>query len=324
MDALDRKLIVLLEHDPRITYREIGDELRVSVPTAQRRVENLFTSGRIRSVRYRLEAEALGGEFAIFHGEARVNLTPEVILGLQDHGSIHRVLFALNNYMGFWVDIREEGDIEGVLNFLRSRLDLASPKYHLVPNKSSSGGLIDHRKEENKIAKPGHFKMLTNTDLRIVRQLSLDGRKPISSIAQETGLSSRTVKRRIDSMLKNNLIQPEVDWYMGKDDDIWFTMFVRLSDPSAKNEFFDQLVKLEGKNVQLFTCGWYYPNTPDMVTFDGMIQSLSELHNVVSTVSKISGVVEVNPNVVHMSYLFDTWVNRMSRGELPLPHSSTK
>lgn len=272
-------------------------------------MENLFDSGRIRSIRYRIAAEALGGKIALIHGAAKLNLTPEVILGLHDHGSINRVLLALNNYIGFWVDIQEEHDIEDVLKFVSDRLDLAAPHYHVVYNKSISDGLIDYRKETNRVTHPGNVYLLTNIDWKIVCQLSFDGRKSTSSIAKELDVSYRTVKRRIELMIRNSLLEHELDWYMGKDDDIWYTLFVRLRDPLAKGGFFDRLVKIERKNVQFFTCGWYYPNTPDVVTFDGMIQSLNDLHNVVSTVAKIDGVVEANPNIIHMSYVYDTWVH---------------
>jgi DNA-binding Lrp family transcriptional regulator len=43
MDALDRKIIILLHRDPRITYRAMSKQLGVSLPTAQRRVENIFS-----------------------------------------------------------------------------------------------------------------------------------------------------------------------------------------------------------------------------------------------------------------------------------------
>ena len=120
MDELDRKLIISLQRDPRLTYREISNQLCISVPTAQRRVESLFNSGRIRSIRYRLSLDALGGKWVFFHGQAKIKLTSEVIKGLMDHGSISRVLQCAYNYVACHVDIREQEDIAEVMSFLMS------------------------------------------------------------------------------------------------------------------------------------------------------------------------------------------------------------
>ena len=77
--------------------------------------------------------------------------------------------------------------------------------------------------------------------MKIIRQLNEDGRKTIRSISQETGISSRTIKKRIDFMLKNGLIENEVDFYLGVSGDIWFASYVRLNDPASKDRFFDQM-----------------------------------------------------------------------------------
>ncbi len=320
MDELDRKLIISLQRDPRLTYREISNQLCISVPTAQRRVESLFNSGRIRSIRYRLSLDALGGKWVFFHGQAKIKLTSEVIKGLMDHGSISRVLQCAYNYVACHVDIREQEDIAEVMSFLMERLDLVDPKISIMSCKSSSSGLFSYRKETIQNSSHGNLNNLTNTDMKIIRQLNEDGRKTIRSISQETGISSRTIKKRIDFMLKNGLIENEVDFYLGVSGDIWFASYVRLNDPASKDRFFDQMSKYGG---HMYTSGWDYSNAPDLVTFDGMFQSLSEVNECVSTITNSDCVKETNHTIVHMSYVFDTWVHHMSRGELPLPRSSS-
>ena len=39
---------------------------------------------------------------------------------------------------------------------------------------------------------------------------------------------------------------------------------------------------------------------------------------------QIDGMLEVNPNVVHMSYFLDTWVHKITRGEMLHPRSLNK
>jgi hypothetical protein len=142
----------------------------------------------------------------------------------------------------------------------------------------------------------------------------------IFRIAEETGLSSKTVRRRIDRMIKDKLIEHEIDWYLGIEDDIWFLLYVRSVNPIVKDELFKKLTRFEGN---IFSGGDYYVNEPALFAVDGFAPSMNDLREIVNTTLLTEGVTEVFPTVVLMSHMFDTWVNRISRGELPLPESIT-
>jgi DNA-binding Lrp family transcriptional regulator len=48
---------------------------------------------------------------------------------------------------------------------------------------------------------------LDNTDLKIIRTLQIDGRKPYVKIAEELGINEATVRKRIDKLVKDGIIQ---------------------------------------------------------------------------------------------------------------------
>jgi DNA-binding Lrp family transcriptional regulator len=48
---------------------------------------------------------------------------------------------------------------------------------------------------------------LDNTDLKIIRILQIDGRKPYVKIAEELGINEATVRKRIDKLIKDGIIQ---------------------------------------------------------------------------------------------------------------------
>ncbi len=126
------------------------------------------------------------------------------------------------------------------------------------------------------------------------------------------------MKRRTELLVENGLIESEMDLYLGIGGDVWFAMNVKLDHPSAKEESLIKLAKYDG---DLFTVGWDCSNVPTLITFDGMFESLTTVHEVVSTLTRLEGVLETNHVIVNMSYLFDTWVHRMSRGKVPLPRT---
>jgi Lrp/AsnC family leucine-responsive transcriptional regulator len=60
VDAIDQQLLILLLHDGRATYQELGRQVRLSANTVADRVRRLQTSGVIRGYGAELSMEALG------------------------------------------------------------------------------------------------------------------------------------------------------------------------------------------------------------------------------------------------------------------------
>jgi len=48
---------------------------------------------------------------------------------------------------------------------------------------------------------------LDSTDLKIIRTLQINGRKPYVKIAEELGINEATVRKRIDKLIKDGIIQ---------------------------------------------------------------------------------------------------------------------
>jgi DNA-binding Lrp family transcriptional regulator len=63
MDAVDRKIIAVLQEDGRITLTDLADRVRLSVSRCQRRVRELEANGTIRGYRAVVDAAALGYGF---------------------------------------------------------------------------------------------------------------------------------------------------------------------------------------------------------------------------------------------------------------------
>ena len=69
-------------------------------------------------------------------------------------------------------------------------------------------GLTNCKRAEkfyDRVMPPVRFE-LSNTDWRIIRSLRYDAFKPLSKVAQEWGLSTKTVRRRFERMIDNNAV----------------------------------------------------------------------------------------------------------------------
>jgi Lrp/AsnC family transcriptional regulator, leucine-responsive regulatory protein len=60
VDALDRKILALLQEDGRRTYGDIGKRVRLSAPSVKRRVDKLLASGALEGFTAVVEHGALG------------------------------------------------------------------------------------------------------------------------------------------------------------------------------------------------------------------------------------------------------------------------
>ncbi|MEV7792161.1 Lrp/AsnC family transcriptional regulator [Streptomyces sp. NPDC087512] len=65
MDAMDRKIIALLQAEGRITLTDLAERVRLSVSRCQRRVRDLEAAGVIRGYRAVVDAAAMGYGFEV-------------------------------------------------------------------------------------------------------------------------------------------------------------------------------------------------------------------------------------------------------------------
>ncbi|MET8571653.1 Lrp/AsnC family transcriptional regulator [Streptomyces sp. NPDC004783] len=65
MDAMDRKIVALLQAEGRITLTDLAERVRLSVSRCQRRVRDLEAAGVIRGYRAVVDAAAMGYGFEV-------------------------------------------------------------------------------------------------------------------------------------------------------------------------------------------------------------------------------------------------------------------
>ena len=79
---------------------------------------------------------------------------------------------------------------------------------------------------------------LCELDYKIIRSLKDNSRKATSEVAEELGVSAKTVRRRLARMEKNYLIQLSIDWYPDISNDIMSVFHINTkngANPNAAN-----------------------------------------------------------------------------------------
>ena len=75
VDKIDLKMLELLAHDGRVSFRELGDAVKLSSNAAAERYRRLVADGTIRHVRARLNSAALGRSLEV---QIDVKLRPNI------------------------------------------------------------------------------------------------------------------------------------------------------------------------------------------------------------------------------------------------------
>ena len=106
---------------------------------------------------------------------------------------------------------------------------------------------------------------MTSVDYKIIKSLRQNARKAVVDIADETGLSAKTVKKQIDSMLENQLIRLTWEWNPIYENCIVTVFTLHLADGMDLRKQFQHLYKKYSKNIVV---AFSYSNIPNILTME--------------------------------------------------------
>jgi DNA-binding Lrp family transcriptional regulator len=185
IDGTDIEIMELLTKDCRLSYREIALTLGITTNTVKRRTKNLVSRRVIEDFLVRVNLGAFGYSNIC-------NLTIKHI------GNKEKIRGYLQN-VGY---VFLEGDcVGGISRFVVASKERIDNALEFLPEKVRHLQLIDIFIGEWE----SDFVFTTN-DLRIMKCLIQKPRMKVKDIAQAIHVSQKTVKRRIDAMLYNRVI----------------------------------------------------------------------------------------------------------------------
>ncbi|BAL86063.1 putative AsnC-family transcriptional regulator [Actinoplanes missouriensis 431] len=211
LDELDYQLLTALQLAPRADWQRIGAALGVDASTAARRWNRLFRSGHAwiscMPAQFALQSVVL----AVIEVDCVAGRLPEVAAGLADDVNIvtleHvtgardlliQAAFVDHVQLGRYLSLRL-GMLPGVA---ASRTQIALT-VHIEGSRWRLDRLSDGARQSlvegrPTAVRPGH--VLGDEDVRLMQVLSEDPRQPAVRIAERTGLSPTTVRRRLDRL----------------------------------------------------------------------------------------------------------------------------
>ena len=185
MDRKDLNIMRMLLINGRASYQSIGDELRLSSNAVKARVMKMIDNGAIVRFLTNIKLEAFG--YDLIYVTIRHGLEQESEI-LQKVELVGDTFMTINCVGGVTVlGLAVKGELENKMELVKTLLEPAVVT-NVFPVRASP------------------VKRLTRTDLMLIRYLIKHPRDAMNDIAKAINVSTRTVKRRLDILTKNEIM----------------------------------------------------------------------------------------------------------------------
>ncbi|MFX1551637.1 MAG: Lrp/AsnC family transcriptional regulator, partial [Promethearchaeota archaeon] len=255
MDEIDLKIILLLMNNSRLTYREISDHLGLSVNAVFKRVQNLIDLRIIRKFTARLKPYAINAIYVFIFGQSNVQNMDNAIIELGKHDNTWQIILSSRNYMYIGSMLENIHQLDDYTSFVSQTVEFQSPKIGLL-----SG--VQYTAPIRYIVPKSRSMNYDKLDLEIIRSLHNDSRKPISEIADDVNSTANTIRRRLNRMIDEGIIELSIDFNPEDSNDIFALFQITLSPSADKNEVAKHLNEKYDPN--LFYC-WTFSNLPNLI-----------------------------------------------------------
>jgi len=291
MDDTDRKLALLLEEDPRMSFRDISRILGISRQTAHSRLEAFSRKGWFKGFMASPHYEYFGIYAVAIWGQSNSTSYDSVLERLGRSKSTYQVEVLGGNMLYVIACFTEVSDLDSYVQFVRTAAEMPRPTVGIM---CEHDGVMP---ECLTWGKPkAKFEELHPLDFKILTLLTDNPRKPVSEIAAEIGISAKTIRRHLDKMIADNSISFEKPWDMTSGEDVFTLVFVRLRDDANKVRAARRLLSLDQVH---FTYLRAFGNIPGLLV--GLINSarMREIRKILRKIAEDEDVLSVTPNLIY-------------------------
>ena len=295
MDEKDLILTRGLGENPRISYRELADLSDLSINSVHKRVQYLLDVGNIMGFYAHLGPSAERFVVASALGKTSADDLEATIAeaGKDEHTS--QIVVATNDFIYPQWHMRDISELDDFMTFAREVTMIESPQVVFRVRPPPAG--YDRVK-------------LSGLDYRIIAALMNDARKTEKMVAEELGVSPKTVHRHLERMQREGSISLETAFRSNATPDIF--------------SFFHMTIKknVDRREASAHLLDTYKPHMLDVQTIESepylfisnvWTQTMMELKEVRSRVEKDGCVESLSVNVFYDYHRFETWRHDLVR-----------
>ena len=287
-------LCQLLLANSRLSYRKLAEKLDLSVTAVHNRIQSLIDTGIIRKFTANVSIFAQNAIHIFIFGSSKTNSISNLKQKMEKQGSIYWLAVAGGNVLYVGAYLRNIAELEPLVRFVKETAEMPEPTVGLT-----GSPMPPHLQNLLKDVKTD----LCELDYKIIRALKDDSRKPTSVVAEELGVSTKTVRRRLTRMINNFLVQFSIEWYPDASNDIMSILHVNFKDdanPNAPNI----LLQKHYPNTLFY---WSFSNIPGSYVFMVWTPTSKELKDIRESFEQEPALKSVAPNIIYTGYIFPSW-----------------
>lgn len=302
MDSIDLRAFQLLFTNGRLTYRELGNELGINAPIIYRRIHDLIDQGIFTKFYANISLGYLNAVTAQITGVSRCKPMGPQIPSLLKKDFVEKVFQFGSNLVAVTMILPRYEDMGLAVEHICNTLKLQDFMV-LLPTVVSTGNLPVYPQFTGD-------KELTILDYKVIYALHDDSRRPLIDIANELQVSVKTVRSRLERMMKTGAIEFGGAWAPERSSGIPSIVSMEFKPDVDKGTFITALSDKYTPNV--FVTTQYY-NRPDLVMAYCWFPSMGEHVEFVHDVEVMDVVKGIDSRIIQSTLFCETWRDRVLR-----------
>jgi DNA-binding Lrp family transcriptional regulator len=289
-------LIMLLSANSRLSYADLAEKLGLSVNAVHKRIQQLIEAGVIHKFNAKPSLLAANAIVVYVFGVSQLESFQELPDKLKMQGSIYWLAVGSGKFLYLGAYLRSVAELESLVSFVKKNAGIPEPVVGIMEPWLPWVDQFSNLKPADLV--------LCGLDYQIIHALKNDARKPVADVADELKVSAKTVRRRLQRMIKNYLVELSLDWYPDKSNDITTLMELHLKPDVDMKVVPYQIQKKYSPNTLYY---WGFANMPNTVTFVVWTNSMGELQNLREKLENEPVVSSAVPYIIYTGYMLETW-----------------
>jgi len=294
MDEIDLIIIRKLLENSRLTFRELAEITSMSVSSIHKRIQNLIDDGTINAFIVRPTMISLKGLWLLASGSSSAKSMDLVSQELGNHESIYIVSIASGKYLYIGAYLRNISELQEFTSFLIMASQISDPTIGIIN--------IPY------ITTP---ETLSSVDFKILKTLNRDSRKSLTEIGEDVGISAKTVRRRLDRMIENNLAFFTIEWTPKSENNFVTIFHIYLNDGTDINSTIQHIYQKYAQNVVYCLT---YSNIPKYITMHTWAKTSIDTQKIQEEL-QTEGFKDVIPRIILYGNYYDCWVDQLLRSK---------
>jgi DNA-binding Lrp family transcriptional regulator len=290
MDEIDLNILQKLIENSRLTYKNLAEQTNISVSAIHKRIKKLEDDKIITAYIGRPSISALNCLPILIYGSSTAKPIDSVCKVLGQHESIFSISIASGKFLYISAFIRNISELQDLGEYVSRTAQIHDPTIGIV-----------------NVPYPKFPKQLTSMDYKILKSLNRNAKKTTIDIAEEIGLSAKTVKKNLDRMIENNLAWFSIEWAPLYKDSFVSVFHIELNIGTDLKSTLKHLYEKYFQNTVVIAS---FSNIPNLILLEIWAKTPRD-SQLIQEELQTEGFKDVVPNIFLSISWYDCWVDNL-------------